>query len=209
MHAWSVLTGTRHQDGFVWLHQVSAIVSLPLTARVQRQEVVPVADCQTTALKARMMKQVLLIVDLQEAFQPPAWLVERIRDIARFVPAIASIELHDETNTPFAAQLGWCPPIHDECLVKADRVFVKNGYKQSAEAIQYLKREAPARVLVCGVQTDTCVLAAGFDLFDAGLRPTLVTDLTVGSSLDRSGDLGIRLWRHHFGNTTTSPQITI
>jgi nicotinamidase-related amidase len=54
-------------------------------------------------------------------------------------------------------------------------------------------------VLVCGIQADTCCLAAGFMLFDAGLHPTLLAWLTVGSSLDRSAALGARLWRHHFG----------
>jgi len=56
------------------------------------------------------------------------------------------------------------------------------------------------RILVCGTQADTCVLAAGFALFDAGLHPTLLKWLTVGSSLDRSGNLGARLWEHHFGS---------
>jgi hypothetical protein len=37
-------------------------------------------------------------------------------------------------------------------------------------------------------------------LFDAGLHPTLLKWLSVGSSLDRSADLGADLWRHHFGN---------
>ena len=62
-------------------------------------------------------------------------------------------------------------------------------------------------MLVCGIQTDTCVLAAGFALFDAGLTPTLVTDLTVGSSLDRTGRLGIELWKHHFRQVTTADQV--
>lgn len=57
------------------------------------------------------------------------------------------------------------------------------------------------RVLVCGLQADTCVLAAGFSLFDAGLRPTLIESLVVGSSIDPTGSLGIKLWKHHFGPT--------
>jgi nicotinamidase-related amidase len=61
------------------------------------------------------------------------------------------------------------------------------------------------RVLVCGIQADTCVLAAGFALFDAGLHPTLLPWLTVGSSLDRSGELGARLWKHHFGAVLAGP----
>lgn len=48
-------------------------------------------------------------------------------------------------------------------------------------------------------QADTCVLAAGFALFDAGLQPTLVADLVAGLSLDPSGGFGVRLWKHHFG----------
>jgi hypothetical protein len=31
------------------------------------------------------------------------------------------------------------------------------------------------------------------------LHPTLLKWLTIGSSMDRSGDLGARLWAHHFG----------
>ena len=73
--------------------------------------------------------------------------------------------------------------------------------------MEYLQQCQADRILVCGIQTDTCVLAAGFALFDAGLHPTLITDLTVGSSLDRSGELGIKLWKHHFGRTIHSSEL--
>jgi len=73
--------------------------------------------------------------------------------------------------------------------------------------LDYLRQLNPERVLVCGIQTDTCVLAAGFALFDAGLQPTLISDLTVGSSLDRSGQLGVSLWRHHFGHVVSTQQL--
>ena len=50
---------------------------------------------------------------------------------------------------------------------------------------------------------------AGYSLFNAELRPTLITDLTVGSSLDRSGQLGISLWKHHFRQTTSSRELAM
>lgn len=153
------------------------------------------------------MRQALLIVDVQSTFSPPEWLVDGIRALAARLPAIASVELHDEQVTPFDRQLGWHPATEDESLVEADEVFIKHGYGQSAEAIDYLKRLQVERVLVCGLQTETCVLAAGFALFDAGLAPTLLTDLTIGSSLDRSGKLGIALWTHHFRQVTTAAQV--
>ena len=87
----------------------------------------------------------------------------------------------------------------DDSLVAADRIFIKHGYLPPQSAIDYLRDLQVERVLVCGVQADTCVLAAGFALFDAGLHPTLLKWLTVGSSLDRSGDLGARC-----GNTTSA-----
>jgi nicotinamidase-related amidase len=77
------------------------------------------------------------------------------------------------------------------------------------EAIEHLVALRPNRVLVCGIQADTCVLAAGFALFDAGLQPTLLTDLIAGSSLDRSGDLGAKLWRHHFKHVATTREIPL
>nr|WP_245259601.1 hypothetical protein [Methylobacterium sp. 10] len=81
----------------------------------------------------------------------------------------------------------------------ADKMFVKHGDLPPVELIGYAKGLHIERVMVCGLQADTCCLAAGFMLFDAGLRPTLLKWLTVGSSLDRSAALGADLWRHHFG----------
>jgi nicotinamidase-related amidase len=146
------------------------------------------------------MKQALLIIDVQPSFPVPMEVVQGIRDLSARLPSVATVERHDESVTPFERQLGWKPAKADESLVPTDRIFVKHGYLPPAAAIDYLRALQVDRVLVCGTQTDTCVLAAGFALFDAGLHPTLLKWLTVGSSLDRSGELGARLWEHHFGS---------
>ncbi|MGX1126149.1 cysteine hydrolase family protein [Pseudomonas sp. HLS-6 TE3448] len=153
------------------------------------------------------MHQVLLIIDVQPSFNPPQWLVEGINTLLGRMPSVATVERHDEHHTPFQRQLGWHPAKNEHCLIAADRVFAKYGYCLSSETLNHLKQLKPDRVLVCGIQTDTCVLAAGFVLFDAGLQPTLITDLTQGSSLDRSGALGINLWRHHFKHTVTVAEL--
>ncbi|MEN5171011.1 cysteine hydrolase family protein [Brevundimonas pondensis] len=144
------------------------------------------------------MRQALLIIDVQPIFNPPGWLITGINRLIGTMPSVATVERHDEAVTPFARQLGWTPAPDDDSLIKADVIHVKHGYAPTPETIAHLKSLNPERVLVCGIQADTCVLAAGFALFDAGLTPTLIEDLTVGSSLDRSGLLGARLWRHHF-----------
>ena len=152
------------------------------------------------------MRQALLIVDVQPSFSPPDRLVRAISALAATMPSVATVERHDEAVTPFARQLGWVPGAADDSLVAADRVFVKHGYLPPPGLIAHLRGLEVERVLVCGIQTDTCVLAAGFSLFDAGLRPTLLRWLTMGSSLDRSGGLGVRLWRHHFGAVLDGPE---
>ncbi|HXE64275.1 MAG TPA: cysteine hydrolase family protein [Bryobacteraceae bacterium] len=151
------------------------------------------------------MKQAILVVDVQPSFPIPPEILEGIRELCGRLPGVATVEWHDESVTPFERQLGWKPGRADESLVAVERVFVKHGYLPPPAAIEYLRNLRLDRILVCGTQADTCVLAAGFALFDAGLHPTLLKWLTVGSSLDRSGDLGARLWKHHFGSVLEHP----
>jgi nicotinamidase-related amidase len=146
------------------------------------------------------MKQALLVIDVQPSFSPPQWQVEQIAALAASMHSVATVERHDESATPFWRQLGWKPAPADEPLVRTNKVFVKHGYLPPPQLIGHFKAMALDRVLVCGIQADTCCLAAGFMLFDAGLKPTLLSWVTVGSSLDRSGVLGADLWRHHFGH---------
>lgn len=119
-------------------------------------------------------KQALLVVDVQPSFAVPAPIIAAITELSQRLPTIATVERHDESVTPFERQLGWKPGAHDDSLVPADRIVIKHGYLQPVAAIDYLTSLGVDRVLVCGVQADTCCLAAGFMLFDAGLQPTLL-----------------------------------
>lgn len=152
------------------------------------------------------MKAALLVVDLQNSFSPPTWLTDRIRVLLPSLLSVATVERHDESQVPFRKQLGWNPGGSDECLVNVNRVFIKHGYLPPPQLVSYLRTQAVDRVFVCGLQAETCVLAAGFALFDAGLKPTIIADIVVGSSLDPSGALGVRLWRHHFGSVAETYQ---
>jgi nicotinamidase-related amidase len=149
-------------------------------------------------MPAEDRRSALLVVDLQRAFDPPAHLIAAIGTLLPIMPSVATLELHDETRVPFREQLNWSPPADDACLVRAGRTFVKHGYLPPPTLIDHLRALVVERVYVCGLQAETCVLAAGFALFDAGMHPILLASLVAGSSLDRSGELGVRLWRHHF-----------
>ena len=151
-------------------------------------------------------RRALLVVDVQASFRVPDTVVAGITALSGTLHTVATIERHDEAVTPFARQLGWTPPADEAPLVPADRVFVKHGYLPPPALIAHFRALGIGRVLVCGVQAETCCLAAGFMLFDAGLHPTLLRWLSVGSSLDRSGALGAELWRHHFGSVLEAPE---
>ena len=116
------------------------------------------------------MRQALLIIDVQPSFTPPQWLIDDIRTLIGTLPSAATVERHDESKTPFQKQLGWHPAPDDDSLIQADRIFIKHGYAPSPQTIEYLQSLKVERVLVCGLQTETCCLAAGFALFDAGLQ---------------------------------------
>lgn len=75
------------------------------------------------------MGDAVLIVDVQESFGPPPWLVERAQRLADAFPSVATVERHDEQAVPFLEQLGWAPGKRDDSLVRADQVFVKHGYR--------------------------------------------------------------------------------
>jgi nicotinamidase-related amidase len=164
-----------------------------------------VTAIKTCHVDDQTMKQALLIVDVQPSFSIPMEILQGIKELSIMLPSVATVERHDESVTPFEGQLGWKPGKADKSPIAAARVFIKHGYLPPPAAIEYLRDLRMDRILVCGTQADTCVLAAGFALFDAGLHPTLLQWLTVGSSLDRSGDLGARLWEHHFGSVLRHP----
>ncbi|MBS0278522.1 MAG: hydrolase [Proteobacteria bacterium] len=141
----------------------------------------------------------LLIVDVQAAFRPRPDIVAGLAALAQRLSAAATIELHNENRTPFARQLGWKPAVEDHCMIEGVPVFVKHGYLPPDDLIAHIHAKSPARVLVGGVQADTCVMAAGFRLFDEGLHPTMLAPLCQGSSADPDGQIARRLWKHHFG----------
>src|SRR5947209_9597744 len=102
------------------------------------------------------MKQALLMVDVQPSFPVPMEILHGIRELSAILPSVATVERHDESVTPFEGQLGWKPGKADESLIPAHRVFIKHGYLPPPAAIEHLRDLRMNRVLVCGVQTDTC-----------------------------------------------------
>lgn len=81
------------------------------------------------------MNQLLYVVDVQDSFSPPPWLIEGIRSVVDTMPSVATIEHYDEAVVPFLAQVNWSPNPYDQSLIPANQVLVKYGYNPPVELI--------------------------------------------------------------------------
>jgi nicotinamidase-related amidase len=121
--------------------------------------------------------EALIIVDLQRAFQVPPKIVAGIRRFSRRFPRRIFTRFVNPPGSKFRRlfDLDCCAPGSEdiELLIppgKGDLVFAKQRYGLSASQLARLKRLGVKRVTVCGVETDACVLAVMFSLFDAGIE---------------------------------------
>jgi len=118
----------------------------------------------------------LVIVDLQRAFAPPPDLVDRIRAHADRFPLCIFTRFVNPPNSIIRRKLHRqsCAPGNPEGdLVispkPGDWVLEKFGYGLDALALRRLREAGLRHVLVCGGDTDACVLGVVFSLFDAGI----------------------------------------
>jgi len=131
----------------------------------------------------------VLIVDVQRAFEPPPRFLTKLRRYIRRFPCRIFTRYVNPAGSMFRRQLKQkcCAPgsKDTELLLAAgpdDLVFEKSSYGLSAAHIRRLRRRKITRVTVCGQDTDACVLAVMFSLFDAGIECHLKEDMCWSSS---------------------------
>lgn len=120
--------------------------------------------------------QAIVLVDLQRAFSIPPELVARIDARSRDFPLRVFTRFVNPPGSLFRRKLDLraCPPGSRESeLVLApgpdDVVFEKPRYGLTTAQIDELKERGVTKALVCGIETDACVLAVAFSLFDRGV----------------------------------------
>ncbi|MCA3244331.1 MAG: hydrolase [Alphaproteobacteria bacterium] len=126
------------------------------------------------------MPRCMLALDIQTYYRPGPGMVAQINQLAASMPTCATLFTHDESITPLV-RFGRTPPMDTSVLVSTGAVIPKHGYGLPAQAVEWLKRQSPDEVLVVGGHTDANLLAAGFALFDAGLKPACVPVLNFGN----------------------------
>ena len=139
--------------------------------------------------------EALIIVDLQRAFEIPKRLVEDIRRYScRFKLRVFTRFVNPEVSL-FRKRMDMhvcAPGSPDTALLieqeKGDIVLSKKGYGLTSRHLARLKRRGVKRAVVCGVETDACVLGVMFTLFDAGIDCRVEPKLCWSSTgLHRAG----------------------
>ncbi len=132
------------------------------------------------------MTKTLLIIDLQIGFGPTEELVKKISEHAKNYDTVVATQfmngnkLFYKLNEDFFGH----PELTEEQLRLAalptnTKIFAKSGYGLPKEMIDYFKEENINEVDVCGLETDACVMAAMFNLWDAEIKPNLLKELTA------------------------------
>lgn len=126
----------------------------------------------------------LIIVDVQREFPIPPQMLNRIEAYSRTFPCRVFTRFINPPGSFFRRKLKMtcCAPNSKgtELLIppqRGDIVFDKHGYGLDSAQLQRLKRRGISRAVVCGLETDACVLGIMFSLFDAEIdariEPTL------------------------------------
>ncbi|MDP9196035.1 MAG: cysteine hydrolase [Pseudomonadota bacterium] len=89
--------------------------------------------------------------------------------------------------------LAFAPPPHMQ-------VFSKSGYGlHGTGVIEALQTQGITQVHLCGCDTDACVLAAAYGLWDAGIAPFVLEHATMTSAGESSKQAALTLFRRQFG----------
>jgi nicotinamidase-related amidase len=131
----------------------------------------------------------IIIVDLQKAFPVPPKLVRQIEDYSRRFRKRVFTRFENPRGSLFRTALSMdsCAPGSSDTEfwiqpAKDDVAIVKRTYGLPPRAIGRLRALGVKRATVVGIDTDACVLAVMFSLFDAGIECRVNTDLCWSSS---------------------------
>lgn len=166
------------------------------------------------------MNKALIVIDVQKYFlkgysdnkvHTVALNIQKylLENASKYTLVCFTIMKNDKT-TPLWNISGWkeCstekelePMDEIKQFVNKDNLFYKNvlsAYK-IPEIKHYLTKNDMKEVDLCGFDTDCCVLATSYDLFDNGIKPIILENLTWSTSKDKLHESAIKIIKRNIG----------
>ena len=154
------------------------------------------------------MKKVLLIVDMQNGFiTKPNYknLQSKINELIKLDDYDIYIftKFINKDESLYEKKLKWFELKSKESqticveMPKNSLIFEKFGYGLSNEQINQIKALNIDSIDICGLQTDACVYAIAFQLFDNGIFPNILINYCQ-TSLERNS-IAKEILIHQFG----------
>jgi nicotinamidase-related amidase len=161
-----------------------------------------------------MSKKLLLVVDVQNGFinQYSGHVVKPIAELAGKWqhegrgPVIYSRFINLD-NSPWEKLMGWRnlrqepdTALHPDLPTENTEIFKKGTYSAwSREVQQICDGSGIKKVILCGIDTDQCVLETAVDIFEANIVPVVVSDLCASSAGREFHDAGLMLIKRLIG----------
>lgn len=106
----------------------------------------------------------------------------------------------------FSESLNWCKMKSEEeqeiviPVEKEDIVINKTQYSALTQEMRdLLHKEKYDRVYLCGLETDACVLATAFDLYDFGINPIVLADCCASTKGTEYHVAALKIMERSFG----------
>ena len=162
------------------------------------------------------MKKALIVIDVQKYFlnDETKPIVQKIRDYisahANNYSSVYFTVFQNDDKSPLWNILEWkgCvgSPDTDICdeikeFINSKNLFYKNilSAVKVPEILDGLKKENIDQVDLSGFDTDCCVLATAYDLFDQGIKPVILENLTWSTSEEKLHAPAIQIIKRNIG----------
>ena len=152
-------------------------------------------------------KSVLMVVDVQKGFLTDetrhvlSTVVDLVRQWQEAGGKTIYSRYYNHAGSAFERLMNWrqlyCPPETDiveelASYVRHSVVLDKDNYSAlTREFSELLRRHEWTDIVICGIDTDLCVLKTALDAFEHGLTPWVVTEASASTGGNAAHDAGL------------------
>ncbi len=162
------------------------------------------------------MKKALIVIDVQKYFLSKETkpvvrkIAQYLKDKAKDYTVIYFTIFKNDSESPLWQISEWrdCTNSPDTDICDELKEFTNRNnvfYKHILSAVkvqnilQGIKRNDVAEVHLCGFDTDCCVLATAYDLFDQKIKPVILENLTWSTSKEKLHKSAVKMIKRDIG----------